>query len=111
MSIMQSNGGVASAELACAYPIRIVESEPAAGVLMCAEVGREEGYTYVMTFDMGGTTAKLGAIDDGVTTVASSFEVGAVHSWKGSGLPLSIMAFDLLKIGAGGGSMRAPRWG
>jgi N-methylhydantoinase A len=105
MSIMQSNGGVAPAELACAYPIRIVESGPAAGVLMCAEIGREEGHTHVMTFDMGGTTAKLGAIDDGVPAMASSFEVDAVHSRKGSGLPLSIMAIDLLEIGAGGGSI------
>jgi N-methylhydantoinase A len=105
MSIMQSNGGIASAELACAYPIRIVESGPAAGVLMCAHVGREEGCAHVMTFDMGGTTAKLGAIDDGIPAVASSFEVDAVHSRKGSGLPLSIMAIDLLEIGAGGGSI------
>ena len=105
MSIMQSNGGVASAELACAYPIRIVESGPAAGVLMCAHVGREEGCNHVMTFDMGGTTAKLGAIDNGTPAVTSSFEVDAVHSRKGSGLPLSIMAIDLLEIGAGGGSI------
>jgi N-methylhydantoinase A len=105
MSIMQSNGGVASAEIACTYPIRIVESGPAAGVLMCAHVGREEGCSHVMTFDMGGTTAKLGAIDDGTPAVASSFEVDAVHSRKGSGLPLSIMAIDLLEIGAGGGSI------
>ncbi len=105
MSIMQSNGGVASADLACAYPIRIVESGPAAGVLMCAHVAAEEGCSHVMTFDMGGTTAKLGAIDDGTPAVASSFEVDAVHSRKGSGLPLNIMAIDLLEIGAGGGSI------
>lgn len=105
MSIMQSNGGIATAEIACAYPIRIVESGPAAGVLMCADVGREEGCSHVMTFDMGGTTAKLGAIDDGTPAVASSFEVDAIHSRKGSGLPLSIMAIDLLEIGAGGGSI------
>jgi N-methylhydantoinase A len=111
MSIMQSNGGVASAELACAYPIRIVESGPAAGVLMCAHVGREEGCAHVMTFDMGGTTAKLGAIDDGTPAVASSFEVDAVHSRKGSGLPLSIMAIDLLEIGAGGGSIARTNMG
>jgi len=105
MSIMQSNGGVVSAELARAYPIRIVESGPAAGVLMCAEVGREEGCSHVMTFDMGGTTAKLGAIDEGRPVVTSTFEVGAVNYKKGSGLPLSIMAIDLLDIGAGGGSI------
>ncbi len=102
---MQSNGGMASAALACAYPIRIVESGPAAGVLMCAHVGKAEQCDHVMTFDMGGTTAKLGAIDDGKPAVTSSFEVDAVHSRKGSGLPLSIMAIDLLEIGAGGGSI------
>jgi N-methylhydantoinase A len=105
MSIMQSNGGVVSVELARTYPIRIVESGPAAGVLMCAEVGRKEGCSHVMTVDMGGTTAKLGAIDDGQPVVTSSFEVGAVNYKKGSGLPLSIMAIDLLDIGAGGGSI------
>ncbi len=103
MSIMQSNGGMASAALACAYPIRIVESGPAAGVLMCAHVGKAEQCDHVMTSDMGGTTAKLGAIDDGIPAVTSSFEVDAVHSRKGSDLPLSIMAIDLLEIGAGGG--------
>jgi N-methylhydantoinase A len=105
LSIMQSNGGVVTAELACTYPIRIVESGPAAGVLMCAEVGREEGCSHVMTFDMGGTTAKLGAIDDGVPAITSGFEVDAVNYKKGSGLPLSILAIDLLEIGAGGGSI------
>ncbi|MGH7156037.1 MAG: hydantoinase/oxoprolinase N-terminal domain-containing protein, partial [Acetobacteraceae bacterium] len=105
MSIMQSNGGMVSSELACTYPIRIVESGPAAGVLMCAFVGREEARTHVMTLDMGGTTAKLGAIDDGVPAVIAGFEVDAVHSRKGSGLPLSVMAIDLLEIGAGGGSI------
>ncbi len=111
MYIMQSNGGVSSAELANTYPIRIVESGPAAGVLMCAEVGRTEGYSHVMTFDMGGTTAKLGAIDDGNPAVTSGFEVDAVHSRKGSGLPLSIMAIDLLEIGAGGGSIARTNMG
>jgi N-methylhydantoinase A len=111
MSIMQSNGGVVSTDLARSYPIRIVESGPAAGVLMCAEVGREEGCTHVMTFDMGGTTAKLGAIDDGVPAVTSSFEVDTVNYRKGSGLPLSIMAIDLLEIGAGGGSIARTHMG
>ena len=105
MSIMQSNGGVASAELVCTYPIRIVESGPAAGVLMCAHVGKEENRNHVMTFDMGGTTAKLGAIDNGRPVVTSSFEVDAIEARKGSGLPLSINAIDLLEIGAGGGSI------
>lgn len=105
LSIMQSNGGMVTTELARTWPVRIIESGPAAGVLMCAEIGREEGCTHVMTFDMGGTTAKLGAIDDGVPAVTPSFEVDAVNYRKGSGLPLSIMAIDLLEIGAGGGSI------
>jgi N-methylhydantoinase A len=105
LSIMQSNGGMATAELARTWPVRLVESGPAAGVLMCAEIGKEEGRTHVMTFDMGGTTAKLGAIEDGAPAVTPSFEVDAVNYRKGSGLPLSIMAIDLLEIGAGGGSI------
>ncbi|MDP6774380.1 MAG: hydantoinase/oxoprolinase family protein [Rhodospirillales bacterium] len=103
--IMQSNGGLVPTELARDNPIRIVESGPAAGVLMCAVVGRDEGFDHVMTFDMGGTTAKLGAIDDGEPAIVSTFEVDAVKYKKGSGLPLNISAVELLEIGAGGGSI------
>ncbi len=110
-SIMQSNGGLASSELARAYPIRIVESGPAAGVLLCAEVGREEGFDHVLSFDMGGTTAKLGAIDGGVPAVTPTFEVDMVGYRKGSGLPLNVMAIELLEIGAGGGSLARARMG
>lgn len=105
LSIMQSNGGLVSPELAREYAVRIVESGPAAGVRMCAEVGREEGFPNVLTFDMGGTTAKLGAIDDGQAAVTPTFEVDAVQYSKGSGLPLNITAIELLEIGAGGGSI------
>lgn len=111
LSIMQSNGGLVSADLARSQPIRIVESGPAAGVLMCAEVGREEGFDHVITFDMGGTTAKLGAIDNGVPAVTSTFEVDAVNYKKGSGLPLNITAIELLEIGAGGGSVARTKMG
>ena len=103
--IMQSNGGLASPELAAENPVRIVESGPAAGVLMCAEVGREEGFDHVLTFDMGGTTAKLGAVDHGVPAIVPTFEVDQVRYRKGSGLPLNIAAIELLEIGAGGGSI------
>jgi N-methylhydantoinase A len=103
--LMQSNGGLVSPELAAENPIRIVESGPAAGVLMCAEVGREEGFDHVLTFDMGGTTAKLGAIDHGVPAIVPTFEVDQVRYRKGSGLPLNIAAIELLEIGAGGGSI------
>ncbi|MGE0524927.1 MAG: hydantoinase/oxoprolinase family protein, partial [Variibacter sp.] len=109
--LMQSNGGLVSPELAAENPIRIVESGPAAGVLMCAEVGREEGFEHVLTFDMGGTTAKLGAIDHGVPAIVPTFEVDQVRYRKGSGLPLNIAAIELLEIGAGGGSIGATDMG
>lgn len=111
LSVMQSNGGLVSSELARSFPIRIVESGPAAGVLLCAEVGKEEGFDHVLTFDMGGTTAKLGAIDDGVPAVTPTFEVDAVNYKKGSGLPLNITAIELLEIGAGGGSIARTKMG
>lgn len=105
LSIMQSNGGLLSPALARDYPVRIVESGPAAGVLMCAEVGRELGIEQILTFDMGGTTAKLGAIDHGEPAISPSFEVDMVRFLKGSGLPLNISSIELLEIGAGGGSI------
>jgi N-methylhydantoinase A len=103
--IMQSNGGLVSPELACEMPIRIVESGPAAGVLLCGVIGAEEGLDRVLTFDMGGTTAKLGAIDGGEPAITPTFEVDQVRYRKGSGLPINIPAVELLEIGAGGGSL------
>src|SRR3546814_20720074 len=100
---MQSNGGLVSPDLARAESVRIVESGPAAGVLMCAEVGRDEGFADVLTFDMGGTTAKLGAIDGGQAAITPTFEVATVNYPRGSGLPLNIPAIELLELGAGGG--------
>jgi N-methylhydantoinase A len=111
LSVMQSNGGLVTSDLARAVPIRIVESGPAAGVLMCAKVGQEEGFNHVLTFDMGGTTAKLGAIDGGAPAVTPTFEVDAVSYRKGSGLPLNITAIELLEIGAGGGSIARTKMG
>jgi N-methylhydantoinase A len=103
--IMQSNGGLVPPELAAEMPIRIVESGPAAGVLLCGVIGREEGFERVLTFDMGGTTAKLGAIDSGEPAIAPTFEVDQVRYRKGSGLPINVPALELLEIGAGGGSI------
>ncbi|NYT36460.1 hydantoinase/oxoprolinase family protein [Allopusillimonas soli] len=105
MHIMQSNGGLVPAEMACQNPIRIVESGPAAGVLMCASMGHTEGIKDILTFDMGGTTAKLGAIDDGQAAVTSSFEVDLIDYKRGSGLPLNVSSVELIEIGAGGGSI------
>lgn len=103
--IMQSNGGLVSPQLATSLPVRIVESGPAAGVLMCRAIGREEAIPDLLTFDMGGTTAKLGAIDEGEPAILPTFEVDQVQYTKGSGLPLNISAIELLEIGAGGGSI------
>lgn len=109
--IMQSNGGLVPPDLAAEKPVRIVESGPAAGVLMCAEVGRQEHCDHVLTFDMGGTTAKLGAIDAGEPAIVPTFEVDQVRYRKGSGLPLNISAIELLEIGAGGGSIASTELG
>ena len=103
--IMQSNGGLVTPDFARQYPIRIVESGPAAGVLMAGIVGAAAGEDRIVSFDMGGTTAKLGAIDHGVPAIMPSFEVAATSHRPGSGLPISLPAVELLEIGAGGGSI------
>lgn len=103
--IMQSNGGLVSPGLARRYPARILESGPAAGVLMAAEVGTTIGAEHVISFDMGGTTAKLGAVDGGTPAISPSFEADLVGFKPGSGLPVSIPSVELLEIGAGGGSI------
>ncbi|GHB17156.1 hydantoinase/oxoprolinase family protein [Salinicola rhizosphaerae] len=105
LSVIQSNGGLITPAIATEKPINIVESGPAAGVLMCAEIGRQESCDHVLSFDMGGTTAKLGAIDGGEPAILSSFEVDQLRYKPGSGLPLNISAIELLEIGAGGGSI------
>jgi N-methylhydantoinase A/oxoprolinase/acetone carboxylase beta subunit len=103
--VMQSSGGLISPQLAREFPVRIIESGPAAGILMCAIVGKAEGREDVITFDMGGTTAKLGAIDAGVPAIMSSFEIDLVRFKKGSGLPINVPAVEMVEIGAGGGSI------
>ena len=103
--IMQSNGGLVTPAIAQAFPVRIVESGPAAGVLMSAAVGREEGLEHVLTFDMGGTTAKLGAVDGGEPAITQTFEVDGIDNRRYSGLPLNVPAVELVEIGAGGGSI------
>lgn len=109
--IMRSNGGLATPELVTEFPIWIVESGPAAGVLMCNSVAQRLGYSDILTFDMGGTTAKVGAVDGGEPATTPTFEVDAVSYKKGSGLPLNISAIELLEIGAGGGSLATIKMG
>ena len=103
--IMQSNGGLVSPALAQSYPVRVLESGPAAGVLMASQIGAQLGCDHVISFDMGGTTAKLGAVDGGAPAVAPVFEVGHTRFRPGSGLPVSVPSLELLEIGAGGGSI------
>ena len=111
LRVMQSSGGLTTPALAREYPVNIVESGPAAGVLACRATGAREDVAHVITFDMGGTTAKVGVIDDGEPAVTSTFEVGGVNLRKWSGLPLDIPAVELVEIGAGGGSIASTRLG
>ena len=111
LRVMQSNGGLTTPALAREYPVNIIESGPAAGVLACRAVGAEERVEHLLTFDMGGTTAKVGVIDGGEPALTSTFEVDGANLRKWSGLPLDIPAVELVEIGAGGGSVASTRLG
>ena len=104
--IMLSNGGTATVETARSVPVQIVESGPAAGVEAASYFSRLMDLGDCLSFDMGGTTAKLCIIEDGRAARTRTFEVDRVHRFKaGSGLPAAVPVYDLLEIGAGGGSM------
>jgi len=104
--IMQSSGGIALPGAAKRFPIRLVESGPAAGALAAAQAARARGEPRLLSFDMGGTTAKACVIDDGVPLVAREFEVARADRFKkGSGLPIRVPVIELIEIGAGGGSI------
>jgi len=103
---MLSSGGVASADLVRRFPIRICESGPAAGAVTASSVGRLIDEPRILSFDMGGTTAKACLVNDFAPTVATEFEVARMYRFKkGSGLPLHVPSVDLIEIGAGGGSI------
>lgn len=104
--IMLSSGGISTVETARRYPIRLVESGPAAGALAASEYGRRIGMENVLSFDMGGTTAKACIIDGGEPLTTSDFEVSRVYRFKkGSGLPVKVPVIEMIEIGAGGGSI------
>jgi N-methylhydantoinase A len=109
--VMQSSGGVATAEAMQRYPVRMIESGPAAGALMAAVYGELTGHRDLIAFDMGGTTAKLALIERGRPDTTTAFELHRVHNAPGSGLPVNIQAIDLVEIGAGGGSVARVRLG
>lgn len=111
--IMLSNGGVATVETARRFPVRIIESGPAAGALAAGHVGLLSGRPDLLSFDMGGTTAKACLIENGRPFTTNEFEVDRVYRFKqGSGMPIKAPAIDMIEIGAGGGSIaRVDRFG
>jgi N-methylhydantoinase A len=106
LNIMLSSGGVATIETSREFPIRLLESGPAAGALAAAHVGGLANYRDLLSFDMGGTTAKVCLIEDGRPLRTSQLEVDRIYRFKkGSGLPIKIPVIEMIEIGAGGGSI------
>jgi len=104
--IMSSSGGTLTADTARRYPVRALESGPAAGALMSAYHGRSLDLPNLLSFDMGGTTAKGAIVRGGTPIKRYSMEVARVHEFRqGSGLPIRIPVIDMIEIGAGGGSI------
>ncbi len=104
--IMLSNGGIAGCKTAGAYPVRMIESGPAAGALAAAYFAGTLGLDRMMSFDMGGTTAKACLIEDKKAAIIGQFEIDRINRFKvGSGLPVVVPSVDLIEIGAGGGSI------
>jgi N-methylhydantoinase A len=105
-SLMLSSGGIATPATAIAFPVRLLESGPAAGALAAASYGAACGYPDLVSFDMGGTTAKFCVIEDGKPHIAHEFEFDRIYRFrKGSGLPATIPVIEMVEIGAGGGSI------
>jgi len=104
--LMTSGGGLTTLETASRFPIRLVESGPAGGAILAQRIANESGLDRLLSFDMGGTTAKLCLLDDGQPLSSRSFEVDRVYRFKkGSGLPVRIPVIEMVEIGAGGGSI------
>jgi len=104
--LMTSGGGLTTLATAMRFPIRLVESGPAGGAILTAHIARECGIKDVLSFDMGGTTAKLCLIDEAEPLKSRAFEVDRAYRFrKGSGLPIRIPVIEMVEIGAGGGSI------
>ena len=104
--LMLSGGGLTAVETAIRFPVRLVESGPAGGAIFAAEIARQRGLDKVLSYDMGGTTAKICLIDDLKPQTSRAFEVARIYRFKkGSGLPLRIPVIEMVEIGAGGGSI------
>ncbi len=106
--LITSGGGLTTLDTARKFPIRLVESGPAGGAILAASLAQQCGLDKVLSFDMGGTTAKICLIDDGEPQHSRTFEVARQYRFlKGSGLPLRIPVIEMVEIGAGGGSIAA----
>ena len=101
LSIMRSNGGVMTPEVATERPVAMMESGPVGGIIASAQVGLALGFPNVISFDMGGTTAKASLIRDGEPTLAPGYYVGGYAS----GHPVMLPMIDVVEVGAGGGSI------
>ncbi len=104
--LMTSGGGLTTLRTAARFPIRLVESGPAGGAILASHLARENGVEKALSFDMGGTTAKICLIEDYEPQTSRSFEVDRRDRFmKGSGFPLRIPVIEMVEIGAGGGSI------
>lgn len=104
--LMHSGGGIISLDSAAEFPVRLVESGPAGGAVFAADIAARHGLDKVLSFDMGGTTAKICLIKNQTPKTARVFEVARTYRFKkGSGMPISIPVIDMVEIGAGGGSL------
>jgi N-methylhydantoinase A/oxoprolinase/acetone carboxylase beta subunit len=103
---MLSNGGLSSAQVGARHPVRLLESGPVGGSVLAASVAAAHGRERAVIFDMGGTTAKLSVLADGVLERTREFEVAREHRFRrGSGIPIQVPSVDVFEIGAGGGSI------
>jgi N-methylhydantoinase A len=104
--LITSAGGLTTVEIARRFPIRLVESGPAGGAILATHIAQERGHDHIVSFDMGGTTAKICLIDNGQPHFSRSFEVARQYRFlKGSGIPIRIPVIEMVEIGAGGGSI------
>jgi N-methylhydantoinase A len=104
--LMMSSGGICTVETATKFPVRLIESGPAGGVILARRIAALGGYDRALSFDMGGTTAKITLIDDYTPQQSRHFEVARAYRFaKGSGIPVRIPVIDMVEIGAGGGSI------
>src|SRR5947209_9662692 len=104
--LIMSSGGIVTVDTAMRFPVRLLESGPAGGALAAASYGAACGYSDLLSFDMGGTTAKFCIIDRGQPLIAHEFEVDRRYRLKkGSGLPIKLPVIEMIEIGAGGGSI------